>query len=108
MVKQRENLCSLKILVDFIFLAIEKIEELNQNTNVGLGRDYTINEYYNAIAEVIGYNGNFVHDLTKPEGMKQKLIDSSKAYRLGWKPKTNLKTGIKKTYNYYLKEILKQ
>lgn len=95
-------------LVDFIYLSIEKIEELNQNTNVGLGRDYTINQYYNVIAEVIGYNGNFVHDLSKPEGMKQKLIDSSKAIKLGWKPKTSMKTGIKKTYNYYLKEILKQ
>ena len=85
-------------LADFIYYAIENFESMPQNINVGLGHDYTINEYYKAIAEVVGYKGDFVHDLTKPIGMKQKLIDDSKLQKFGWKYKTSLKIGIQKTY----------
>ena len=44
-----------------------------QNINVGLGHDFTIKEYYQTIAKVISYDGEFVHDLTKPVGMKTKI-----------------------------------
>lgn len=93
-------------LADFIYYAVENFESMPQNINVGLGHDYTINEYYKAIAEVVGYKGDFVHDLTKPIGMKQKLIDDSKLQKFGWKYKTSLKIGIQKTYDYYLQEVL--
>jgi len=93
-------------LADFTYYAIENFEKMPQNINVGLGRDYTINEYYKAIAEVVGYKGEFLHDLTKPVGMKQKLIDDTKLQSFGWKYKTSLKDGIKKTYEYYLNEVL--
>jgi GDP-L-fucose synthase len=94
-------------LVDFIYFAIENLEKLPQNINVGLGTDYSINKYYKVIAKVVGYKGEFIHDLSKPVGMKQKLIDSCEANKLGWKPKTSLENGIKKTYEYYINEILK-
>ena len=92
-------------LADFIYFALENFESMPQNINVGLGKDYTINEYYKAIAEVIGYKGDFVHDLTKPIGMKQKLIDDAKLTAFGWKYKTSLNDGIKKIYEYYLNEV---
>lgn len=95
-------------LVDFIFFSVENLEKLPQNINVGVSKDYSINEYYEVIAKIVGYNGKFIHDISKPVGMKQKLIDSSKVNGLGWKPKTSLEEGIKKTYEYYRKEILKQ
>ena len=94
-------------LADFTYYALENFESMPQNINVGLGHDYTINEYYKAIAEVIGYEGKFVHDLSKPVGMKQKLIDDTKLQEFGWKYKTPLKDGIQKIYDYYLKEVLK-
>jgi GDP-L-fucose synthase len=75
-----------------------------QNINVGLGHDYTINEYYQVIAKVVGYNGVFVHDLSKPVGMKQKLIDASLLKQFGWHYKTALEDGISNTYHYYLSE----
>lgn len=93
-------------LSDFIFFAIEKFEEMPQNLNVGLGHDYTINQYYREIANVLNYKGRFLNDLTKPTGMKQKLIDDSKLNEFGWKHKTTLRDGIKKTFEYYKKEIL--
>lgn len=88
-------------LADFVFFAMEKFEELPQDLNVGLGYDYTINEYYQTIAKILGYKGAFKHDLTKPVGMKRKLIDNTKLKALGWEPKTTLEEGIKKTFEYY-------
>ena len=93
-------------LADFIFYAIENFEKMPQNINVGLGHDYTINEYYKAIAKVIGFEGTFEHDLTKPIGMKQKLIDDSKLQEFGWKYQTSLEDGIEKIYSYYKEEVL--
>ena len=88
-------------LADFIFYAIPNFKQMPQNINVGLGKDYTINEYYKSIADIIGYKGSFVHDLSKPIGMKQKLIDNNKLKEFGWCHKTSLKEGLKKTYEFY-------
>jgi nucleoside-diphosphate-sugar epimerase len=93
-------------LADFVFYALVNFEKMPQNINVGLGFDYTINEYYEAIAEAVGFTGKFVHDLSKPIGMKQKLIDDSKLKQFGWKHQTSLKEGIKNTLNYFKTEVL--
>jgi len=92
-------------LADFIFYAITKFETMPQNINVGLGHDYTINEYYQAIAEVTRFTGEFVHDLSKPVGMKKKLIDDTKLKGFGWHHQTMLSDGLKKTYDFYLNEV---
>lgn len=89
-------------LSDFIIYAIQNFKSLPTYLNVGLGRDYTINEYYKAIAEVIGWQGEFVHDLSKPVGMKQKVVDIERLNNFGWKSKTSLHEGIKLTYKYFL------
>ena len=91
-------------LADFIFYAISKFEDMPQNINVGLGHDYTINEYYAEIAKVVGFSGEFVHDLSKPVGMKQKLIDDTKLKKFGWRHSTKLANGLRKTYEFYLRE----
>ena len=89
-------------LSDFIFYAITKFDEMPQNINVGLGYDYSIDDYYSEIAKVLDYKGLFSHDLTKAVGMKQKLINNTKQKEFGWKHKTTLKEGLIKTYKYYL------
>ena len=91
-------------LADFVFYALEHYQDMPQNINVGLGHDYTINEYYQTIANVIGYEGDFIHDLTKPVGMKQKLIDDTKLKTFGWRYKTSLTEGIEKTLKYYTEQ----
>lgn len=88
-------------LADFVFYAISNFEEMPQNLNVGLGHDYTINEYYSAIAEVVEFEGRFSNDLSKPVGIKQKLIDNNKLKAFGWQYKTPLRDGITKTYKYF-------
>ncbi len=90
---------------NFIFYAIGNFEKMPQNINVGLGHDYTINEYYQKVADIVGYQGSFSHDLSKPIGMQQKLIDDTKLKAFGWRHKTTLEQGIQKTYHYFIDEI---
>ena len=92
-------------LADFIFFAIDTYDQLPQNINVGLGYDFTINEYYTAIAAVVGYTGSFVHDTSKPIGMQQKLIDDTFLKQLGWQHQTSLTEGLKKTVQFYKKKL---
>ena len=88
-----------------IVRAIKDFESMPSVMNAGLGFDYTINEYYEAIAEVVGFEGEFEHDLSKPIGMKRKVVDVSRLNEWGWKAGTSLKEGISNTYKFYLEHI---
>jgi GDP-L-fucose synthase len=100
--KARREFMYVNDLADFIYYSLTHFDALPQNINVGLGHDYTINEYYQIIAKMIDYQGLFDHDLSKPEGMQQKLIDDTKLKALGWQYQTSLEDGIKQTYQFYL------
>jgi GDP-L-fucose synthase len=89
-------------LADAVIRAINHFDLLPQYMNVGLGHDFTINEYYQTAAEVMGYKGVFVHDLSKPVGMARKLVSVDRQLAWGWQAETSLKLGIEKTYEYYL------
>jgi GDP-L-fucose synthase len=93
-------------LADAIVRSIRKFESLPPIINIGLGHDHTINEYYQATAEVMGYAGEFTHDLEKPVGMMRKLVNTEQQLAWGWRPRHGLHDGIEKTYYYYLKEYL--
>ena len=90
-------------LIDFITWSLDNYDQLPNLINIGLGHDYSIKEYYQAIAEVIRFTGEFTYDLSKPEGMKRKLCSIQKQSQLGWNPKHSLKEGLEKTYQFYLK-----
>lgn len=91
-------------LAGAVFRAVQQFDSLPQYMNVGLGFDYTINQYYQAVADVMGYRGSFVHDLSKPVGMARKLVNVERQEAWGWKASHSLSEGISHTYNYYLKE----
>jgi GDP-L-fucose synthase len=81
---------------------IPDIGALPDYLNVGLGKDYTVNEFYEIASEVIGVSLILEHDESKPEGMKVKLLDSTLAKTgHGWNPETGIKDGINKTYEWY-------
>lgn len=90
---------------DAIFFILKNFEKFSAYTNIGLGYDNSINEFYQTIAKVIGYTGKFTHDLTKPSGMQQKLNCIDKMNSLGWKAKYTLLDGIQETYKFYLAEV---
>jgi len=73
--------------------------------NIGSGKDISIKELSNLIAQEIGFEGDIEWDISKPDGTERKLLNISKANKLGWYPKTSLKEGIKKTIEIYIKEL---
>lgn len=85
---------------------IENFDKMPNIMNVGLGYDFSVNEYYEIIAKIVGYKGTFTHDLSKPAGMKQKLLDISLQTDFGIKPQFTLEEGVKKTYEYYIEKEL--
>lgn len=91
-------------LSNAIMRAINNFFTLPNYMNVGLGHDHSINDYYQAAAEVMGYTGGFKHDLGKPVGMARKLVSVELQKNWGWSASHELHEGIAKTYNYYLKE----
>ena len=92
---------------DFVYYAIDNFDSMPKNINVGLGHDYTIHEYYQKIAKVIGYQGRFDNDLSRPTGMQQKLIDDTNLRAFGWRYQTTLEQGIQKTYDYFINKVNK-
>lgn len=89
-------------LADAMIRAIKMFESLPDMMNVGLGHDYTINEYYETVADVLGYTGEFVHDLGKPVGMSRKLVSIERQEAWGWAVSHDLHEGITETHSYYL------
>jgi GDP-L-fucose synthase len=75
--------------------------------NVGTGKDLKIKELVEIIKDVVEYKGNVIWDTSKPDGTPRKLLDISKIVQLGWKPKIELEEGIKRTYESYLKGLVK-
>ena len=69
--------------------------------NVGTGRDLTVAELAVLIAEVTGYEGQIVFDPSKPDGTPRKLLDVSRAKSLGWRFRTGLREGLRRTYQWF-------
>ena len=88
-------------LADAVLRAANDIENCPELINIGVGHDFTINEYYSAVADVIDWQGKFTHDLTRPVGMNQKLCDVCRATEWGWSAPTSLRVGIEETYKFY-------
>lgn len=94
-------------LADAALKAATEIEKIPDLMNIGLGYDFTINEYYKTVADVIGWHGKFTHDLTRPVGMKQKLCSIERQTAWNWFPQTALRDAIARSYEYYLNEAIK-
>lgn len=67
--------------------------------NIGVGEDIAIKDLAILIKDVIGYQGQIVHDLSKPDGTPRKLMDVSKINALGWRANRGLREGIKEVYD---------
>ena len=73
--------------------------------NVGTGEDVTIREVADAISKVVGYDGGYRFDSSKPDGTPRKLLDVSRLTALGWSARTSLGEGLGKTYEWYLSNV---
>ncbi|MCW3121360.1 MAG: GDP-L-fucose synthase, partial [Flavipsychrobacter sp.] len=75
--------------------------------NIGSGEEVTIRQIAEIIKEVTGFEGELKFDATKPDGTPRKLMDTTRLHEMGWKYKTTLLEGMKKTYGYFLDEVSK-
>ncbi|KGX90998.1 GDP-L-fucose synthase [Pontibacillus marinus] len=78
------------------------------HVNVGTGEDIEIGELAQIIKNIVGYNGEIINDLSKPDGTPRKLLDVSLLESTGWKHKTKLQEGICKVYEWYLDNYSKE
>lgn len=74
----------------------------NETVNAGTGKELSIRELTQTVAEVVGYKGRIEWDTTRPNGTPRKLLDMSKATRLGWRYSTELREGIALAYEDFL------
>ena len=74
----------------------------NETVNAGTGKELSIRELTQTVAEVVGYKGRIEWDTTRPNGTPRKLLDVSKATRLGWRYSTELREGIALAYEDFL------
>jgi GDP-L-fucose synthase len=79
----------------------DNTEIRNTHINIGTGEDISISELAATIKTIIGFKGELVYNVDKPDGTLRKLTDVSKLNALGWKHKMSLEDGIKNMYEWY-------
>jgi GDP-L-fucose synthase len=92
----REFLYSDDLAEACVFLMDHYSEE--QFINIGSGSEITIKELSEMVGKIVGFNGKIIWDTTKPDGTPRKLMDSSRLFALGWKPRMSLEEGIRLAY----------
>jgi GDP-L-fucose synthase len=83
-------------------LNIKVLPENYELINVSSNEEVSIKELSALIADVIGWDGEFRFDSSKPNGTARKKLDRSKMIAIGWESKISLRTGIERTYDWYL------
>ena len=86
----------------FCVIAMNKYND-NEIVNVGTGKEISIKELAELVAEIAGYKGEILWDTSKPNGTPRKVLDVARAKDLGWTYKTELREGIKLAYEDFLK-----
>lgn len=74
----------------------------SEHVNVGSGKDITILDLARLVCDTVGFRGEIVHDLTKPDGTPRKLMSADKIRGLGWAPSISLEDGIGDAYRAFL------
>lgn len=83
-------------------LALLQMDNPPDWINAGSGSDVTIFDLAHMIAKVTGFQGELAWDPSRPDGTLRKFMDSSRLLATGWKPKYDLESGIRNTYEDFL------
>ena len=79
----------------------------NETVYAGTGKELTIRELTEIVAETVGYEGEILWDTEKPNGTPRKLLDVSKATALGWTARTELRDGVRLAYEDFLTNTMR-
>jgi len=82
-------------------LASDRNDGLAPVINIGVGEDVTIKELAETVQQVVGYTGEIVFDVTKPDGTPRKLMDVQRLKKIGWKSRVTLNKGLTCTYQEF-------
>lgn len=93
-------------LADAIYFLMQNYDS-EEFINIGVGDDISIKELANILKDLTGFKGELIFDTSKPDGMPRKLMDTQKLNSLGWRPKIDLREGLKQTINWYLGTLSK-
>jgi GDP-L-fucose synthase len=88
-------------LAAFLVGVLGREETLPDMVNVGYGEDFTVDDYHRMAADAADWRGRLDHDLSRPVGMRRKLMDVSRARALGWRPRVAPRDGIAQTVAHY-------
>lgn len=91
-------------LADACFFLLENYDS-PEIVNIGCGEDVSIKELAETVCEVLGFEGSLVFDTSKPDGTPRKLMNIDRLLALGWKPRVNLKQGIRDAHEWFLKNL---
>jgi GDP-L-fucose synthase len=75
------------------------------HVNVGSGQEITILDLARLIASVVGFEGEVINDPSKPDGTPRKLMDVSRLFATGWRPKYDLKSGLEDAYSWFAENL---
>jgi GDP-L-fucose synthase len=91
-------------VADAVVYLMEKYNasDIGEFVNIGAGKEITIRELAELIADMVGFRGELVFDRSKPDGTPRKLLDVSRMHTFGWQAKIGIKDGIKMAYQNYL------
>ncbi len=104
--KPRREFLHVDDLADATLYLMERYDGA-EIVNVGCGEDQTIAELAGTVRDVTGYRGEIVYDASKPDGTPRKLLDVSKLFGLGWRPRIPLREGLASTYRWYVEHVAK-
>lgn len=77
----------------------------NELVNIGCGEDVSIRELAELVRDVVGFVGSISWDSSKPDGTPRKLLDVSRLFAYGWRPRVALGEGIESTYRWFLENF---
>jgi GDP-L-fucose synthase len=99
--KPRRELMHVHDCADALIHVMQNYDEI-EPINIGTGEDMSIQYIAELVAEIIGWNGEFVYDTSKPDGTLRKLLSVDKLRKLGWQHKIHPREGIKQVYDWFL------
>jgi GDP-L-fucose synthase len=81
---------------------LTKMYSAESQVNVGCGQDISVSDLARFVADIVGFDGKIVCDVTMPDGTPNKLMNSDMIFKMGWQPKITLPNGIRSTYRWFL------
>lgn len=99
---KREFINTIDIADSCIFLMENYSDE--KPVNVGTGKEISMLELSRLIKKIVGFQGEIVCDLTKPDGMLRRMVDSSRIREMGWQPRVSLEQGLQDLYEDFLSQ----